>query len=165
MTTQNESIISELASVARRHQKIEHVNILGMDIEVKTYLLKEEANNFVQSAVNRTCEMINAAHGVERDFNIKVLALHAYTNIFLHDDIPLDDWINDIVYSTPLYALMTGTEENPAYFEGEKYTSAIIDMAQYHDLISSIKDTVNVAFASSWATARKEFDEEATETT
>lgn len=52
------------------------------------------------------------------------------------------DKFHDIMYETPLYAMLVGTPQNPKYFEGIPYTTPLIDIDQYNGILQEIDDTL-----------------------
>lgn len=101
---------------------------------------------------------------VDKEWLTRMASLCVYTdaayifNLYNDSDEPeADDQLDKfdkIMYGTPLYAMLVGTQQNPKYFNGIPYTTPLIDVDQYNGILRSIDDTLESSLYF-WRAAQK----------
>jgi len=107
-----------------------------LEIEVKHRLSADE----ITAVVDDVCAgVVDPATGSFRpelkDYYLRLAVLKSYTNLKLPDGI--SSW--DLVYGTPIFAMVTGHYKRPVIFNGFKYDeNEVIDVEQYEQLVAAI---------------------------
>lgn len=115
----------------------------GFEVKVKRHLNADDMAHIA----NEVCEAvaqpdIDSFRAEWKDFFIRVAVLETYAGLTLPDGE--DRW--NIVYSTPLFAMITGHERRPVIFNGHEYDdNRVIDVEQYEQLLAAIDQKIECA--------------------
>lgn len=74
----------------------------------------------------------------DTDWIIRTATIMAYTNL----DLKSVPRCSEIIYGTPLYAMLVGCPERPIYFEGEAYTEPAVDTEQYYTVLALVSNAL-----------------------
>lgn len=112
----------------------------GISFSVKYRLSRDEIERFVYNVCGNT---INPDIGTfcpeMKDYYIRVETIKTYTDLDVQDE---SQWW-DIVYGTPIYAMLTGSEKHPVIFNGREYDdNLVIDTEQYEEMLDAIKQKI-----------------------
>lgn len=78
-----------------------------------------------------------------RDYYLRVAVLKNYTNLTLPEE---DNRCWDLVYGTPIFAMVTGHDKRPVIFNGREYdNNEVIDVEQYEQILSAIDHRIEYA--------------------
>ena len=75
-----------------------------------------------------------------KDYYLRVAVISTYTNI----DLPEANgecW--DMVYGTPVFAMVAGHENRPVIFENWDYDCPVIDVEQYEQILNAIDKKID----------------------
>ena len=158
MTSNDRVSVSELQEL---YEKCNHADIYTLHVDtgnsdnrfefqVKHRIGIGEAIEIVDSVCNAVVEPGTGAYHPERkDYALRMAVLKAYTNICL----PNGDECWDLVYGTPIFAMVTGRDKCPISFECHEYDdNRIIDVEQYEQLVAAIEQRIAHALESKKAT-------------
>lgn len=74
-----------------------------------------------------------------KDYYIRIETIKNYTDLNVIDE---SQWWN-IVYGTPIYAMITGSDRRPVIFEGREYDdNIVIDTGQYECMLDAIEKKI-----------------------
>ena len=112
----------------------------SISFSVKYRLSKDEVERFVYNICDY---VINADIGTfcleMKDYYIRVETIKTYTDLDVQDE---SQWWN-IVYGTPIYAMIVGSERRPVIFNGREYDDNLaIDTEQYEEMLDAIKQKI-----------------------
>jgi len=81
-----------------------------------------------------------------KDYFLRVAVLNAYTNLTLPEGRRC--W--DLVYGTPVFAMVTGHDKRPVTFDGLEYDdNEVIDVEQYEQIVAAIDQKIAYALSKS----------------
>lgn len=109
-------------------------------VEVKPKLTKKEAENLTDLMVGASIDKLRfypTRFGA--DWIIRLTTIKAYTDF----DFNTISKPSDIVYDSPLYAMLVGCPEHPVHFEGTAYTEPAIDTEQYYTILARVDDELD----------------------
>lgn len=122
----------------------------GMKISVKPYLNRAECSDFVYNIAMYLLERYSDTGSlVWADRIIRAFTILTYTNIGISEYLgnmskcDEEDILIPLVYETPIYAQMVGTEQKPQYFRGVAYTKPLINVEQFNSLVDAAYATLN----------------------
>lgn len=112
------------------------------EFTVKHRLNAAEMSDIVDDVCNG---VIGSTYRPElKDYFLRVAVIKVYTNIDLQDN----DRCWDLVYGTPIFAMVTGYENRPVIFEGWDYDDRIIDVEQYEQILTAIDQRIAYALTN-----------------
>lgn len=97
-----------------------------------------------QSLIDNVCNAvlnpdIGAFYPEMKDYCIRVETIKHYTNLRVRDE---SQWWN-VVYGTPIFAMITGSDKHPAVFDGREYDdNLVIDTEQYERVLEAIDQKI-----------------------
>lgn len=100
--------------------------------------------NEVQNFVDNVCGCIvnpdiGTFHPEMKDYYIRVETIKNYTNLSTQDE---SQWW-DIVYGTPIFAMIAGSDKHPVVFDGREYDdNMVIDTEQYERILDAIDQKI-----------------------
>lgn len=108
--------------------------------EVRRQIDIDEAEEIVNSVCDAVVDPITGAYHPERkDFYLRKAVLNAYTNICL----PQDSKCWEMVYGTPVFAMITGSDKRPVIFNCHEYDdNRVIDTEQYEQILAAIEQKI-----------------------
>ncbi len=114
-----------------------------MEVEVKHRLSADEMSAIVD---NVCAGVIDSATGLLhpelKDYYLRRSVLESYTNLKLPEETSA--W--DLVYGTPIFAMVTGNCKRPVIFDGFEYDdNEVIDVEQYEQLVTTIDQKIEYA--------------------
>lgn len=84
-----------------------------------------------------------------RDYCLRVAVLKTYTNLALPSE-KAGCW--DLVYGTPIFAMVTGHDKRPVTFDGREYDdNMVIDVEQYEQILKAIDQKIDYALMRNYA--------------
>lgn len=110
------------------------------EFEVKHRLTAEETLKLV----SRVCSGVIPQEGDVylpelKDFYLRLAVLENYTNVSLSEEH--EGW--ELVYGTPIFAMVTGHTQRPVLFDGYEYDdNQLIDVEQYENIIRAIDEKI-----------------------
>lgn len=152
MRKANRVSISELESLySRYNDKDTLLLFIGegeyrFEFEVKRRLSVSDAESIVASVCDGVVGFADGSYRPEqKDYLLRVAALKAYTNLTL----PEGDRCWDLVYGTPIFAMVTGHDKRPVTFGGWEYDdNEVIDVEQYEQIVAAIDRKIAYALAN-----------------
>ena len=107
---------------------------------VQYRLSMNEAQNFVDNVCGCIVNPDNGTfHPEMKDYYIRVETIKSYTNLSTQDEC---QWW-DIVYGTPIFAMITGSDKHPVVFDGREYDdNMVIDTEQYERILDAIDQKI-----------------------
>ena len=146
MRKANRVSLSELESLySRYNDKDTLLLFIGegeyrFEFEVKRRLSVSDAESIVASVCDGVVGSADGSYRPEqKDYLLRVAALKAYTNLTL----PEGDRCWDLVYGTPIFAMVTGHDKRPVTFGGWEYDdNKVIDVEQYEQIIAAIDQKI-----------------------
>lgn len=111
------------------------------EFEIKHRLTVEETLKLV----SRVCRGVIPQEGDVylpelKDFYLRLAVLENYTNISLPEEH--EGW--ELVYGTPIFAMITGHTQRPVLFDGYEYDdNQVIDVEQYEHIVQAIDEKIN----------------------
>lgn len=106
------------------------------DFEVKHRLDADEMAKVVKEVCSGVVDNMTGTYRPEmKDYLLRKAVLKAYTNLTL----PKGEKCWNLVYGTPVFAMVAGHERRPVFFNGREYDeNMVIDVEQYEQIISAI---------------------------
>lgn len=122
----------------------------GFSFKVKYRLNMDEATALVHEVCNGVFDPGVCEYRPElKDYCLRAAVIRAYTDI----ELPPYEESWNLVYGTPIFALITGCYNHPTEFRGREYEGEeVIDMVQYEQILKSIDDCLN--YEISWVKHR-----------
>lgn len=121
---------------------------------VKHRLSPKEVMNLVASVYGGVIDIENDVYYPElKDYFLRIAVLEAYTNITLPQGL---DKCWKLVYGTPVFAMITGSESEPVAFSKMEFDNAEIDTEQYKNIVAAIDE--KIAFGVSQITRASGLD-------
>lgn len=118
-------------SVGGRDDKFEFV--------VKRRLSAAEVSGVVETVCAGVVDTETGTYHPElKDYFLRVAVIKTYTNI----DFPDNDKCWNLVYGTPVFAMVVGHENHPVIFEGREYDGSMIDVEQYEQILTAIDQKI-----------------------
>lgn len=109
----------------------------GTDIKVKTKLTKKEVENLTDLMIGASIDKVRFCLSLPgADWVIRLATIKTYTDF----DFNTISKPSDVVYDSPLYAMLVGCPEHPVHFEGAAYTEPAIDTEQYYAILDRVND-------------------------
>jgi len=111
-----------------------------LGVVVKHRLSADEAENIVTTVCEGVVDRETGDYHPEwKDYCLRVAVLENYSNITL----PRGDERWDMVYGTPVFAMITGHERRPVFFDGFEYDdNLVIDVEQYEQILAAIDQKI-----------------------
>lgn len=146
MSKANRVSISELEKL---YSRCNNKNVLHLfvgegenrfEFEVRHRLSASDAANIVATVCDGVVDSATGSYRPElKDYFLRVAVLKTYTNITL----PEDDRRWDLVYGTPVFAMVAGHDKRPVTFNGWEYDdNEVIDVEQYEQIVAAIDKKV-----------------------
>ncbi len=127
-------------SVGDRDDKFEFV--------VKRRLNATEVSGIIKTVCDGVVDAETGTYHPElKDYFLRVAVIKTYTNI----DLPDNDKRWNLVYGTPVFAMVVGHENRPVIFEGWDYDDRVIDVEQYEQILTAIDQKIAYVVAHSYA--------------
>ncbi|MPM01427.1 hypothetical protein SDC9_47667 [bioreactor metagenome] len=121
------------------------ITIADIDIEVTPILSAEEVLDFIYQVMTIViAQTTDGGQVVNIDWIIRAVTIIKYTNFKL-DDVHSERDIcgfTELLYGTPLFAMLVGSPERPVYCGNKAYTSPAVDIEQYQAIISTVENTL-----------------------
>lgn len=110
------------------------------DFEVKHRLSTNDATSIVTTVCDGVVDSTTGSYCPElKDYFLRVAVLKAYTNLTL----PEGDRCWDLVYGTPIFAMVAGHDKRPVTFGGWEYDdNQVIDVEQYEQIVAAIDQKI-----------------------
>lgn len=107
-----------------------------VEIEVKHRLNMDDVTKLVSEVCEGVFDTNKKVYRPElQDFYLRKAVLENYTNL----DLPQNKECWELVYGTPVFAMVTGHDKRPVIFNGREYDdNLVIDTDQYEQIISAI---------------------------
>lgn len=145
--------VSELENLYQRYNDKETVILAvgeGKDkfeFEVKRRISAEDAARIVAAVWSGIYDAHTGSYKPElKDYFLRVAVLNAYTNLTL----PEDGRCWNLVYGTPIFAMVTGHERRLVIFGGWEYDdNMVIDVEQYEQIIAAVDQKISYAIKRS----------------
>lgn len=111
--------------------------------EVKHRLSEKEVSDVVETVCRGVFDMETGTYRPElRDYFLRIAVLKAYTNLTLPKGAK--SW--NLVYGTPIFAMITGHDRRPIIFNGRDYDdNMVIDVEQYEQILAAIDQRITYA--------------------
>ena len=108
--------------------------------EVRHQIGIDEAEAIVDTVCDAVVEPQTGAYHPERkDYYLRRAVLKAYTDIGLPDGG--ECW--EMVYGTPIFAMITGSDKHPVIFDCREYDdNRVIDIEQYEQILAAIEQKI-----------------------
>jgi len=138
------------------------IKIADTEIEVTPVLSAEDVASFVYHVMSAVAGAVtDEKQLVNIDWIIRATTIIKYTN-FKFEDIQTEEdlhGLTELLYGTPLFAMLAGSPERPVSCGNKVYTSPAVDIEQYRAIISTVENTlpkcVNWAFSDGVETANE----------
>ena len=110
------------------------------DFEVKHRLNTNDAKSIVTTVCDGVVDSATGSYRPElKDYFLRVAVLKAYTNLTL----PKGDRCWDLVYGTPIFAMVAGHDKRPVTFGSWEYDdNQVIDVEQYEQIVAAIDQKI-----------------------
>lgn len=107
-----------------------------VEIEVKHRLNMDDVRTLVSEVCDGVFDTNKKIYRPElQDFYLRKAVLEHYTNL----DLPQNEECWELVYGTPVFAMVTGHDKRPVIFNGREYDdNLVIDTNQYEQIINAI---------------------------
>lgn len=104
-------------------------------------LSASDAANIVATVCGGVIDSASGSYHPElKDYLLRVAVLKTYTSIAL----PEGDRCWDLVYGTPIFAMVAGHDKRPVTFGGWEYDDKeIIDIEQYEQIVAAIDQKID----------------------
>lgn len=130
------------------------LRIKDMDIEIKTTLSADEERRFTDFILSYIVNIVSIAPELNQgliNWAIRTATILLYTNFTLENAYGLYEEggiakFTELLYGTPLYAMLAGSPEHPVHFDGKAYTEPAIDIEQFDTILKSVSTTLNRSF-------------------
>lgn len=111
------------------------------EFEVKHRLTTDETLNLVSRVCNGVIGQERDVYLPElKDFYLRLAVLENYTNILLPEEH--ESW--ELVYGTPIFAMVTGHTQRPVIFDRYEYDdNQVIDVEQYENILRAIDEKIS----------------------
>lgn len=141
--------ISELEKLYEKYNTAETLSLsLGnmddrFEFEVKHRLDAAEVVDIVTEVCNGVVDVVSGTYRPElKDYFLRKAVLNTYTNLTL----PQDGRCWNLLYGTPVFAMVTGHDRRPVVFEGRDYDdNMVIDVEQYEQMLTAIDQKIAYA--------------------
>lgn len=131
------------------------ITIADTEIEVTPVLSAQDVTDFVYHVMSAVASAItDESQLVNIDWIIRATTIIKYTNFKFEDMLTPEDMhgFTELLYGTPLYAMLVGSPERPVSCGNKVYTTPAVDIEQYRAIISTVENTlpkcVNWAFSN-----------------
>lgn len=110
------------------------------EFEVKRRLSASDAANIVAAVCDGVVDSSTGSYRPElKDYLLRTAVLKAYTNLTL----PEGERCWDLVYGTPVFAMVTGHDKRPVTFGNWEYDdNEVIDVEQYEQIVAAIDQKI-----------------------
>lgn len=107
-----------------------------VEIKVKRRLNMDDVTKLVSEVCEGVFDTNQKIYRPElQDFYLRKAVLEGYTNL----DLPQNEECWELVYGTPVFAMVTGHDKRPVIFNGREYDdNLVIDTEQYEQIINAI---------------------------
>lgn len=146
MSKTNRVSVSELERLYKRCNDKEIFRLFvgegedRFDFEVKHRLSTNDSTSIVTTVCDGVVDSATGSYCPElKDYFLRVAVLKAYTNLTL----PEGDRCWDLVYGTPIFAMVAGHDKRPVTFGGWEYDdNQVIDVEQYEQIVAAIDQKI-----------------------
>lgn len=113
------------------------------EIKVKHRLSMDDVNSLVSDVCDGVLNASLRTYKPElQDYYLRKAVLKAYANL----DLPQSEDCWELVYGTPIFAMIVGHDRRPVIFNGRYYDdNLVIDIEQYEQIISAINQKIAYA--------------------
>ena len=146
--------VSELEELCEKSNAIKATTLPIGDRDDKfEFVVKHRLNAAeVTGIVDAVCRgVVDSETGVYhpelKDYFLRMAVVRTYTNI----DLPNDERCWDLVYGTPIFAMVTGHENRPVMFDCWDYDDRVIDVEQYEQILKAIDRKIDYTIMRSCA--------------
>lgn len=118
-----------------------------LEFEVRHRLSIIDAANIVAAVCDGVFDSVTGSYRPElKDYFLRVAVLKAYTDLIL----PEGDRCWDLVYGTPIFAMVAGHDKRPVTFGRWEYDdNEVIDVEQYEQIVAAIDQKIAYALSIS----------------
>lgn len=152
MQKTNEMNIHDLQKICNGfgHKQITSMTIGDKDCELSFDVKYRLSMDEIEHVVNSVCAGVFDAqtgtyHPEWKDYCLRTAVLETYANISILDDAD-DAGCIDLIYGTPIFAMITGHDDRPVIFGRFEYNdNQVIDVEQYEQMLCSIDQKIEYA--------------------
>lgn len=125
------------------------------ELVVKRRLNAAEISGIVETVCGGVVDAVTGAYHPElKNYFLRVAVIKTYTNI----DLPDNDKRWNLVYGTPVFAMVVGHENRPVIFDGWEYDDGMIDVEQYEQILAAIDQKIAYAISHSYVPQVRRID-------